>query len=121
MDNSTGAAGESFAAEYLERHGYTVLERNYRCRFGEIDVIARDARFLVFLEVKTRGQGSAADPLEAVSAAKRRKIVRTAMTYLQRNPTRLQPRFDGAAVRTRSGVPESVRYLENAFFCEDFS
>ncbi len=117
MNNSTGPLGEAYTAEYLRKRGLTVLCRNYRSRFGEIDLIAADARFLVFTEVKTRLEGSLEDPLEAVTPGKQRRIAKTAMLYLQQNPTRLQPRFDVAAVTTKNGVPVSVRYLENAFFC----
>ena len=116
MDNSSGAAGEDFAAEYLQKHGFEILRRNFHSRCGEIDIIARDARYLVFAEVKTREKDSLVNPLEAVTASKRRKIIRTAQIYLQQYPEDLQPRFDVAAVTAVHGIPESLRYLENAFF-----
>lgn len=116
MDNSSGAAGEDFAVEYLKKHGFEILRRNFHSRFGEIDIIARDVRYLVFAEVKTREKDSLVDPLEAVTVSKQRKIIRTAQIYLQRYPEDLQPRFDVAAVITVHGVPQNLRYLENAFF-----
>lgn len=115
MDNSSGAAGEAFTAAYLEKRGFEILRRNFHSRFGEVDIVARDARYLVFVEVKTREKNSLVNPLEAVTVSKCRKIVRTAQIYLQQHPENLQPRFDVAAVTAVRGVPESIRYLENAF------
>jgi putative endonuclease len=115
MDNSSGAAGERAAAEYLEGEGCEILAQNYRSRFGEIDLIVRDGRYLVFVEVKTRKPGAKVGPLEAVSPAKRRRIVRTALMYLRGGAVRLQPRFDVVAVSFAKGGAASVRHLKNAF------
>lgn len=117
MDNSSGAAGEKFTAEYLQKRGFEILRRNFHSRFGEIDIIARNKNFLVFVEVKTREKNSLVNPLEAVTASKRKKIIRTALAYLQQYPEDLQPRFDVAAVTAVHGLPESMNYLENAFIC----
>ena len=115
MDRGTGQAGEAHVAKLLKRRGYEIVERNYRSRFGEIDMIARNSQYIVFVEVKTREEGSLGDPLEAITPAKRRKIVLTAQNYLMRFPTEAQPRFDAAAVYTRNGRIVGERYLENAF------
>ncbi|MCI1956416.1 MAG: YraN family protein [Oscillospiraceae bacterium] len=120
MDNSSGALGEQYTARYLETHGFEIVRRNFHSRFGEIDLIAQDFRYLAFVEVKTRAKKAPVGPLEAVTASKQRKIIRTAMLYLQANPTGLQPRFDVAAVTTEAGVPVAIRYLGNAFSCEGF-
>jgi putative endonuclease len=120
MDNSSGVAGEEFASDYLRKHGFEILRRNFHSRFGEIDIIARDGRYLAFVEVKTREADSIVDPLEAVTAAKQRKIIRTAQMFLQQYPEPLQPRFDVAAITARHGVPQDLRYLENAFSAEGF-
>ena len=77
----TGAAYEEQAARFLLEQGYQILERNYRCRQGEIDVIARDGSYLVFVEVKYRSSRQAGHPMEAVNRSKQRKIIRTAMYY----------------------------------------
>lgn len=114
MDNSSGPLGEQLAAEYLRKAGYEIVCRNYRTRFGEIDIVAKDSRFLVFAEVKTREAGSLTDPLESVTPAKRRKLVRTAMLYLQKFQTELQPRFDVIGIILESPLP-AVRHIENAF------
>lgn len=120
MDNSSGAAGETFAAEYLERRGFTILRRNFHSRFGEIDIIACDSHFLVFTEVKTREAGSLTGPLEAVTLPKQKRIIRTAQLFLVTNPTELQPRFDVAAVTAKAGLPTSIQYIENAFMSGGF-
>lgn len=117
MVNASGFLGEQATADYLKRNGCSVDARNYRCRFGEIDLIARQGEFLIFVEVKTREQDSMANPLEAVTPAKQRKIIRTALLYLQTHPTVLQPRFDVSAVTARNGVPVSIQYLTDAFSC----
>ena len=78
----TGAAYEQAAGYYLEQQGYVILQYNYRCRIGEIDLIARDGRYLVFIEVKYRKNGSRGNPLEAVDAKKQYRISRCAQYYL---------------------------------------
>lgn len=115
MDNSSGAAGEEFTAEYLRKQGYEIVRRNYHSRFGEIDIIARGAGYLAFVEVKTREKGSIVNPLEAVTVSKQRKVIRTAQCYLQAEPQNLQPRFDVAAVTAVKSVPKEISYLKNAF------
>ena len=73
-----GQQKEELAAAWLERQGYEILEHNYRCRQGEIDLIARDGRYLVFIEVKYRNSAKCGDPLEAVDRRKQAKILYTA-------------------------------------------
>ena len=119
MDNGSGALGERFTAEQLQGQGYTILERNYHSRYGEIDIIAERSPYIVFVEVKTRRDSHLVSPLEAVTAAKQEKIRKTALCYLQEHPQAqsLQPRFDVSAVYT-SGDGKTVlrsRYLPDAF------
>ncbi|EOS41052.1 hypothetical protein C808_00217 [Lachnospiraceae bacterium M18-1] len=78
----TGAAYEQAAGYYLEQQGYVILQYNYRCRIGEIDLIAQDGDCLVFCEVKYRKNGSRGNPLEAVDAKKQYRISRCAQYYL---------------------------------------
>ncbi|HEX3016505.1 MAG TPA: YraN family protein [Caproicibacter sp.] len=120
MDNSSGASGEQYTVEYLEKKGFEIVQRNYHSRFGEIDIIARDSCYLIFTEVKTREIGSLVGPLEAVTVSKQRKIIKTALRYLQMNPTALQPRFDAAGIATKDGIPVSIQYIPNAFSCKGF-
>ncbi len=115
-----GRAGEDAAAAYLTARGARILERNFRCRFGEIDLIAEQGGLLLFVEVKTRKPGALSGALESVGAEKRRRICRTAMWYLQQRPAALQPRFDVAcATVLPNGEAVVADYLENAFSLED--
>ena len=118
-----GVLGERAAADYLTAHGFTIRERNFRSRFGEIDIIATKGPYLCFVEVKTRGARAIARPAASVTADKQRKIRLTAEYYIARHRTLLernglQPRFDVAEVYAdaagRSGP--TVRYMENAFY-----
>ena len=79
---STGAAYEQAAGYYLEQLGYEILEYNYRCRRGEIDIVAKDGEYLVFCEVKYRADGRKGSPLEAVDVRKQQRIRRAALYYL---------------------------------------
>ena len=99
---SKGAVGEVLAARFLREKGYRVLSSNFRCRQGEIDIIAETAGYIVFAEVKTRRQDSRYLPREAVTLSKQRKLIQTAALYLGRYPTDLQPRFDVIEVVTDS-------------------
>ena len=91
---TTGTRGEQLAAGYLTGQGCEILERNWHAACGELDLIVRQGEILAFVEVKTRGPGMIATPAEAVTAAKRQKLVATAESYLMENPLPLQPRFD---------------------------
>ncbi len=109
---ATGRAGEDLAAQYLKQQGYTILERNYRLRIGEVDIIARDGEYLVFIEVKTRRSTRFGSPFEAVDARKQQQIVKIASAYLQGKE--LPVRFDVVAVHlNEQGV--RVEILKNAF------
>ncbi|MBR2406803.1 MAG: YraN family protein [Clostridia bacterium] len=114
---SKGAAGEVLAARYLRDQGYRILGANYRTRFGEIDIIATDGTYIVFVEVKARAQNSYYAPREAVTVAKQRRIVKTALLFLSKHPTKLQPRFDVIEVVTAVGQPMQLielNHLKNA-------
>lgn len=80
-----GAFGENIAAEYLAECGYRILERNFSCKSGEVDIIAVQGDAVVFIEVKTRSSEIFGLPSEAVSSTKQMRIVRTALYYLQKN------------------------------------
>ena len=114
-----GALGERLASEHLERQGYRILERNFRCRMGEIDLIARRGSELVFAEVKLRKDASHGEAREFVTAAKQRKLLRTAEYYLSARPWAqdLQARFDVIEVYAPQGTEENstICQLENAF------
>ena len=80
-----GARGEDMAVDFLKKKGYTILHRNYRCRAGEIDIIARTKNTLCFIEVKTRQTGAFGPPQEAVTPRKQRTIARVALDFVQRH------------------------------------
>ena len=113
-----GADKEAFVCEWLEKNGYQILARNFRCRIGEIDIVAREGGYLVFLEVKYRKQGGNGLPEEAVDWRKQRVISRVALYYLRRfgYGEATPVRFDVVAL---FGEQEfSVSLYQNAFeFC----
>lgn len=113
-----GRFGEAAAAEYLRKKGYELLGMNYRTRLGEIDLIAGDRRFVVFVEVKLRRSGDFAQAREFVTPAKQRRIISAAQSWLQTNPEKRQPRFDVIEIYAPQGIrtarPE-IRHWENAF------
>lgn len=117
-NNLSGAWGEALAAEYLRKKRYTILASGYRCRFGEIDLIARDKKFLVFVEVKLRKNANFAGAAEYVDRRKQECIKTTASLYLSQNPTQLQPRFDVIEIYAPAGtatVRPEIKHMEDAF------
>jgi len=114
-----GRDGEDTAAALLGGKGYLVLERNYRAKGGEVDLICRDGDTLVFVEVKTRGPGSLGRPDQAVTPAKRRRIALAAAVYLsERDLWEMPCRFDVVAIVVRDGG-HTATHLPNAFGVED--
>jgi putative endonuclease len=117
-NNLTGAWGEAQAAEYLRKKHYTLVASGYRSRFGEIDLIVRNRKFLVFVEVKLRKNDSFAGASEFVDRRKQDRIRVTASLYLSRYPTNLQPRFDVIEVYAPQGyetVNPRITHMEDAF------
>ena len=91
-----GKSGEDYCVQQLENEGYVILERNYRSRYGEIDIIAKDGHFLVFIEVKTRTKDTVDHTKTDITYSKQKKITKTAMFFLvnYHNPEILEYRFD---------------------------
>lgn len=113
-----GQWGEDQAGEYLRRHGYRVIGRNYSCRFGEIDVIASKHGYLAFVEVKLRRSDSFAEAREFVDVRKQDRLKCAASLWLAENETTLQPRFDVIEIYGTPGTPYrdlTIRHYENAF------
>ncbi len=110
---SKGAMGEVLAARFLRDKKYTILSSNYRCRQGEIDIIACDGPYIVFVEVKTRSRDSLYTAREAVTYAKQKKLLFTAGVYLSRYPSDLQPRFDVIEVVTEPDAPTKVAEINH--------
>ena len=114
----TGAWGEALAAEYLRKKHYTLVAAGFQCRFGEIDLIVKDRKNLVFVEVKLRKNADFAAAREYVDRNKQDRIRVTASMYLSKNPTQLQPRFDIIEIYAPEGAetkaPE-IYHMEDAF------
>ena len=110
-----GRRGESAAAEYLKKKKYRIVGLNYACRFGEIDVIAENRDYVVFVEVKQRKDAAFAEAKEFVTAAKQQRIISTAQLWLQSNPTEKQPRFDVIEIYGENGKINRINHIENAF------
>ena len=112
-----GRFGEEEAAKYLRRHGYRIVETNYSCRFGEIDLIARGGRYLVFAEVKLRKNDEFAPAREFVTRAKQQRILAAASLYLAQHETELQPRFDVIEIYAPLGERGrlTINHIEDAF------
>ena len=115
-----GAWGEDRAAELLAREGYRILERNYRCPLGEMDIIAREGKTVVFVEVKTRSSERFGPPQGAIGPQKQRRMTAIALCYLKANGLLGAPaRFDVAAVSLGEGG-EKVTLYKNAFDATGF-
>ena len=115
-----GSSGEELAGRFLEKSGYRIVARNFRCRLGEIDIIARDGETLVFIEVKTRTGAAFGSPAAAVTMKKQRQIGRAAQWYLAENGLFETPaRFDVIAIVRGKGGRHRVEHLPDAFeLCE---
>jgi len=115
-NGKTGDVGENAVVKYLKRRFYRILECNFNCRWGELDIVAKRGRFLCFVEVKTRSKNSLGRPAEAVDKYKQNKIIKTAYYYLKENEdlSYLMPRFDVAEVYIDNHKPR-INYIDNAF------
>ena len=112
-----GLDGENTACEYMKAHGYEIVERNYSCKFGEVDVVAKDGAYLVFCEVKARKNARYGYAVEAVTPKKIAQIVKTAEWYLKaKRLMGTDVRFDVAQVDLTTG---EVEYIPNAFTKND--
>ena len=113
---AAGDRGEAEVARYLRKKGYTLLASQWRCRFGELDLVARDKRGTVcFVEVKLRSQGAIGLPREFVDARKQERLRTAAAAYLSTHDIDAPARFDVAEVYAENDGRLRVEYLENAF------
>lgn len=114
----SGAWGEALAAEYLRKKRYSLVAAGYHCRFGEIDLIVQNKKYLVFVEVKLRKNADFAAARDYVHSYKQDRIRMTASMYLSQNPTSLQPRFDVVEIYAPEGtqtIDPQIHHLEDAF------
>lgn len=113
-----GHWGERLAAEYLQKKRYRIVGANYRCRMGEIDLIAEKGKYLVFVEVKLRRSSAFAEAREFVDRRKQERILTAASLYLSQNETEKQPRFDVIEIYAPDGMATAkprITHLEDAF------
>ena len=118
MSKLLGSWGEAKSAEYLRKKGYKIEAMNYHSRFGEIDIIARKKKTVVFVEVKLRKDGTFANAFEFVSKSKQEKIILTAQAYLQeKEDNKSQPRFDVIEIYAPYGICDEfvLNHIENAY------
>ncbi len=108
---ASGQAAEAHACAYLESQGLRLLERNYRCRFGEIDLIMQDGEYLVFVEVRLRRSARFGGALLSVNARKQGRLVASAQCYLQGQRHSRAARFDVVAL----GSDERLEWVRDAF------
>jgi putative endonuclease len=113
-DSEIGAWGEDFAAQFLQRAGYRVLERNWKCPLGEFDLICRHGDVIVFVEVKSSLKLAAVPPERRVNPRKQHKLHMLARYYIKHKATQLPCRFDVVAVWWENQQPQ-IRHIENAF------
>lgn len=110
-----GSLGEKAVVKYLKKNKYKIIETNYAQKAGEIDIIAENKEYIIFVEVKTRAPGQMLPPGFSVDYKKRRRILITASFYIRENKVKKQPRFDIAEViMNYKGKPE-INYIDNAF------
>lgn len=117
-NNESGAWGERLAASYLRRRFYRIIETGYRSRFGEIDIIAKHGKYLVFVEVKLRKSAKFAEAKEYVDTAKQQRLIQTAAMYLSQFPTEQFTRFDVIEIYAPDGIETKrpiINHLEDAF------
>ena len=115
-----GAKGEEIAVRYLKKRGYRIVERNYRVKLGEIDIIAEQGDDLVFIEVKTRSDTSFGSPFESITKQKQKQLSKVALEYISKKKCYQRPaRFDVVGIQFRKGSKNfrdaAIELLQNAF------
>jgi len=114
-NQSLAKSGELKAVEYLKKKGFKILEKNFRCVFGEIDIIAQDKKTICFVEVKSRSSDQFGQPVEAIGKIKRRHIVNCANVYLKKyNLMDRSARFDVVSI-----LNDEIKLIKNAFTLND--
>ena len=112
--NEQGNAAEALACQYLEERGLALLERNYRCHGGELDLVMRDGSHLVFVEVRCRSDKRYGTPAETVTRNKQKRLIRAAKIYLQHHRLNVACRFDIIAI-TQTNGKNNLEWIQNAF------
>lgn len=120
ITKETGDLGERQVSSFIVEKGYIVSARNYRTKYGEIDIIAENNKEILFIEVKTRSKSPFGKPQDYVNLQKKRRIFMTASNYLRSNGFGLKPRFDVAEVMVSGERVIEINYIENAFGADEF-
>lgn len=115
QSHSLGKEGEDMAAEYLREKGCLILERNWATGHREIDIIAEDDEYIIFVEVKTRGPDYRLHPRDAVSVPKQRNIIHVAQVYILSHKCEKEARFDIISIIT-DGNKHSLEHIKDAFY-----
>jgi putative endonuclease len=111
-----GKRGEELACEELQRRGYIILDRRFRTRCGELDIVARDGKVVVFVEVKARKDGNFGNPSESITWQKRRRLSQMASSYLfEKQLGEVPCRFDVVAVVERPDADHTIELIQGAF------
>lgn len=113
--SETGKAGERIAALYLSKKGYSIIKTNYRIKGGEIDIIAENSEYIVFLEVKTRSADFISDGFDAVTKTKQKLIIKAAAEYFYRIGSDKQLRFDVVSIVLDGKRVVGFNYITDAF------
>jgi putative endonuclease len=115
-----GNQGENLAADYLKSKGYNIIKRNFYSKYGEIDIIATNKIYIIFVEVKLRDKNSMVSAVESVCKNKQSKIIKTAVKFLESDEYELQPRFDVIAL-TKDYDRIYIEHLQNAFDAGEYN
>jgi putative endonuclease len=117
LNKSIGNFGEDLAENYLKQSGYKIIERNFKCKIGELDIIGKDDKYITFIEVKTRYSNLYGSPCESVTVSKQLKIYKTAQCYIMLNQLyKLSFRFDVVEVILNNiDNTHNIRLIKNAF------
>lgn len=111
-----GQIGEDAAVNYLVSQGYVILDRNWRCGHLELDIVALDGDFLVFVEVKTREVNSILSPRDAITKTKQMNLINAANSYVRKNRRHEEVRFDTVSVIHHNGEVQDVELVKYAFY-----
>ena len=111
-----GQIGEDAAVNYLVSQGYVILDRNWRCGHLELDIVALDGDFLVFVEVKTREVNSILSPRDAITKTKQMNLINAANGYVRKNKRHEEVRFDTVSVIHHNGEVQDVELVKYAFY-----
>lgn len=116
----TGDIGESAAAAYLRKKGYEIIDKNFRSRYGEVDIIAGKGEIIAFVEVKTRNTNSIDRPAMWVDKRKQQRIIKTAVMYFKKTGVRKTPRFDviEVSIDKNTSIIVDLNHIESAFITD---